>query len=204
MQDLETKSLWSQVTGECISGTLEGKRLEQIPAMHTTFKEFQKLFPDGVLLRKPEKGDEGSPYKGYYADSTKLGVFGRVDNFTLLPAKSRVFGLRIGHSQIAIAEDYLAQNGFALIPNVSPPMVVSFDSETNTVAAFTTPKGGSMNIDNLGIEGHNLKLPNTNIMWQARTGKVVSGKVGDLEMVPVVTAYWFAWKSFFPETVVIH
>ena len=53
---METKSMWSQVTGECISGTLDGRKLELFPAMHTTYDEFVKLYPDGLILGKPGRG----------------------------------------------------------------------------------------------------------------------------------------------------
>ncbi len=92
MQDLETGSLWSQINGECISGELEGKKLSPLPALHTTYSEFKELYPEGLLLKKPEKGESGSSYDSYFADPDKLGIFGRADNFQKLDGKDKVFG----------------------------------------------------------------------------------------------------------------
>ena len=86
MQDMQTQSLWSQISGECIQGKLEGTRLTLFPASQTTFAEFKRIYPNGVLLKKPEKGPEGSQYESYFADSTKMGIFGRVESFERLGA----------------------------------------------------------------------------------------------------------------------
>ena len=53
MQDLETKSLWSQISGICIQGKMEGTQLKTVPFSHTTFAAFKKKYPDGKLLKKP-------------------------------------------------------------------------------------------------------------------------------------------------------
>lgn len=50
------------------------------------------------------------------------------------------------------------------------------------------------------ISKHKIKHPGKNITWNACTGKVLSEKGEDLVMVPIVTSYWFAWLSFFPDT----
>ena len=114
MQDMQTQSLWSQISGECIQGELEGTRLTLFPASQTTFAEFKKIYPDGMLLKKPEKGPEGSQYQSYFADSTKMGIFGRVESFERLGAKDVVFGIRQSGRQTAVSESYLRENGFCL------------------------------------------------------------------------------------------
>ncbi len=72
MQDLQTKSLWSQISGECIQGPMEGKKLTILPASHTNFSQFSKDYPSGLLLKKPEKGEQSSHYEKYFADSKDM------------------------------------------------------------------------------------------------------------------------------------
>ena len=45
MMDEETKSLWSHVSGEALSGPLAGRRLESIPSVQTTWKEWVAAHP---------------------------------------------------------------------------------------------------------------------------------------------------------------
>jgi hypothetical protein len=191
------------VTGKCIYGTLDGKKLRQLPAFHTTFDEFKKLYPQGLMLRKPSRGYAVSAYDSYFSDPNKLGIFGRPNNFQRLGGKDKVFGLRLGDSQIAVSESYLQNKGYAIISEAKPPVVVTFDSASRTVAAFSLRDIDQSVLNELNVEADRILLPISNESWDARTGRVVEGDSGDLMMVPVITSYWFAWASFFPDTKLI-
>jgi hypothetical protein len=178
MQDLETKSLWSQISGICIQGKMEGTKLQQVPFSHTTFGAFKKQYPNGKLLKKPADSQKGSPYDSYYADKDKLGMFGRVDNFQKLKGKDKVYGLRFENKEVAVAESYLKINGYVLVENDSKRIYVSYNDSRMSVAAFVLP-------DTVKLAGKfDLKELTT-------------------EQFPIVSAYWFAWVSFFPDTELI-
>ncbi len=49
MQDEQTGSLWSHVTGVCLEGEYQGKTLEQVPSVQTTWAEWQAAHPDTPL-----------------------------------------------------------------------------------------------------------------------------------------------------------
>ena len=181
MQDLETKSLWSQISGICIQGEMEGTKLKTVPFSHTTFAAFKKQYPNGKLLKKPADSTDkidGSTYDSYFGNKEKLGIFGRVDNFKRLAGKDKVYGIRFKNSEIAVSESYLKKNGFALIVNESQRIYVSYDESEMSVAAFALP-------DTLRLAG---KIEINNQTARA---------------FPVISAYWFAWVSFFPETELI-
>jgi hypothetical protein len=203
MQDLQTGSLWSQINGECISGELEGKILSPLPALHTTFSEFKELYPEGLLLEKPEKGESGSSYDSYFADPDKLGIFGRADNFQKLDGKDKVFGLRLGKRQVAVSEDYLVKNSLTIISGTNPPIIVTYDDESKTVAAFALRDHSHTDLENIRIEDNALFLSGDNAAWDSRTGMVKSGDANSLDPIPAISAYWFAWISFFPDTELI-
>lgn len=203
MQDLQTGSLWSQINGECISGILEGKKLSPFPALHTRYSEFKELYPEGLLLKKPEKGESGSPYDSYFENPDKLGIFGRANNFQKLDGKDKVFGLRLGKRQVAVPEDYLLRNRFAVVSATNPPIIVTYDVDSKTVAAFALPEYMQTDLENIRIEDNTLFLPGDNAAWDSRTGRVKSGDAEPLELIPAISAYWFAWISFFPDTELI-
>lgn len=203
MQDPETKSLWSQITGECISGPQEGIVLAQFPSQHTTYAEFKKSFPDGFLLAKTEKGEAGSHYQSYFDDPDRLGIFGRANTFQKLAAKDLVYGLRDGQKQIAIAESYLQRHGWVLTKKMSTPVLIAYDSASHTVAAFAWPKSVEVNSDSVVIKDGTLSVIGLVATWEAYTGRVIAGTEQDLRSIPLVTAFWFAWISFFPDTELI-
>lgn len=199
IEDIETRSLWSQVTGECISGKLEGKSLHIFPSSLTTYQEFKKQYPHGKLLAKLDKGPPRSPYDLYFADESQLGTFGRVDNFERLKGKDIVFGLRLDGKQIAISQGYLSEKQFVVLEQFSPPVVVTYDTASYSVAAFSLPAQLADSSD-LTLVDDRITLNSSRTAWNARTGQLLSGEGSNLASLPVTSAFWFAWVSFFPET----
>jgi hypothetical protein len=196
MEDDQTGSLWSQISGECIKGEMLGKKLELYPAQYSTFGA-EKEKPGVEFLVKPERGPNHSPYKDYFEDRGKFGVFGTIFNDTLLEGKELVYGLRTIDYQVAVPK--------SLFTNQS---------------AYTVSLG---NLDILLIAGGNGQLagynlpPSENSDWKLefKNNQVIVNK-GDikkpyifangaqtggesLQRFPVITAYWFAWRSFFPD-----
>jgi len=199
MQDMETKSLWSQINGECLEGDLKGKRLDQVAVRHTTYAEFKSDFPEAVMLTKPELGPAQSPYQNYFDDPSRMGIFGRVMDLQKLEGKDKVFGLSIGNQAYAVAESYLKEHHFATI---GEKMVVVMDEKSGSVSAFNLPEEAKG--EKLSVTADGLTVPIANVVWSTATGAVINGDSPALEPVSVVTAYWFAWFSFFPETVLVH
>jgi len=170
---------------------MEGERLDLFPSIHTTYAEFKKRYPHGLLLRKPARGTQGSAYSDYFADRDKLGMFGRANTFALLDGKDLVYGLRLPDGEVAISRDYLLTNGSSTVETESMTVWVAMDSASETVTAEGMrwddadwmPGSVESNVDRLTV---------------AEQGFL--GKDSAMEPVPVITAYWFAWVTFFPET----
>jgi hypothetical protein len=199
MQDLQTESLWSQVSGECIKGEMEGAKLEPIPSQHMTFTEFSSLYPQGRVLAKPGKGEPGSAYSDYFGSPDKLGVFGRADDFKQLPGKALIWGLRLESGPIAIAQQYLDSSRWVLIDDSRPPVAVVTDSARHTVVAFDLSTLDSSAIEQLRLNDERLIIDDNSRSWQAISGRAMHGGEG-LKPLPLMSAYWFAWISFFPQT----
>ncbi len=184
MQDIESKSLWSQISGEAIQGDLKGKKLTMFNNFfHSTFAEFKKQYPNGLMLKKEIIGDAGSHYNKYMEDSTKFGLFGRDDTFIKLGGKELVFGIRHGDKIVAVSKDYLTKNSYYAFKSGESTILLSYDTETETINAYET----------------NYNLKNGKIIDEINKAELKKYK-----SVPVVTAYWFAWISFFSETELIN
>lgn len=203
MQDLETESLWSQVNGECISGPMEGAKLIQFPAIHSTFKDFKKTYPKGQLLKKPEKGEAGSPYNSYFSDGKKLGIFDRANNFTRLDGKDKVIGIRFTDREVAVSYDYLNREQYAFIPDPVSPVILIFNTDGATVSAFAFDKTDNNYLESLDVKDGIVSIDDGKTKWSAFSGDAISKGIDNLKIKPAMTAFWFAWVSFFPETELI-
>ena len=50
MQDLETKSLWSHLLGQAMSGQIKGAQLQQLPGDMVTWEAWRREHPDTTVL----------------------------------------------------------------------------------------------------------------------------------------------------------
>lgn len=58
--DRETGSVWSQLAGKAVFGSMEGTPLKAIPSMQTTWKFWRERHPDTQVMALP--GRAGRPY----------------------------------------------------------------------------------------------------------------------------------------------
>lgn len=112
MYDRQTGSEWPQLLGKAISGLLKGTRLDTVPLVWTTWKEWRAAHPDTRVL-STETGalrSYGSDPYGSYPDRsgyyTKGGPFFPVlANSDRFPDKDVVIGVRVGDKRLAIHKD---------------------------------------------------------------------------------------------------
>ena len=103
----ETETLWSHFNAEAIHGPLQGTKLKPYPAIHTTWGQWKRLYPDSQVLSKRSSfgRTEGQydVYEGYNADPDSLGIFGTRNPDSTLPGKEYVFGLTLQEGRIRIS-----------------------------------------------------------------------------------------------------
>jgi hypothetical protein len=201
MQDIETESLWSQISGRGMQGAHRGTELTLYPSSITTFADFKRSYPDGRLLTKPEKFEKGSKYDQYFSDSTKLGIFGRVDNFKRVPGKTKVIGLRLASGNIAVTLEKLAEAVVVLMPTAKPSVALLYDAATETSYAYDLSGLPGEQATELAVDGSRLMAGAA--AWDIRSGNAIDGKSVPLKPVPIITAFWFAWASFFTDSELI-
>jgi hypothetical protein len=108
MMDRQTKTLWSHVTGEALRGHFEGRRLERIPAVQTTWERWRAAHPDTLVLAK-ERPTRGSVYDEYRADPKRFGILRARRAVGKLPGKTLIHGTVVGGSAVAIADRLLEE-----------------------------------------------------------------------------------------------
>jgi hypothetical protein len=78
MYDRQTKSLWSQLLREAVTGPMTGSSLPILEVVNTTWKDWKKEHPDTLVLdlktgyRRPYRDDD--PYKSLKHTDRGLGV----------------------------------------------------------------------------------------------------------------------------------
>ena len=103
IMDRETETLWSHVTGEAIRGPLAGKRLESVPVVHTTWRQWRAAHPDTLVLVK-DKAVKESAYTAYHSDPDRFGITRARVAVTKLPGKALVHATVVDGEGVAAAD----------------------------------------------------------------------------------------------------
>jgi len=210
MYDRETFSLWSHVTGTAVKGKLSGMRLRLYPAIHTTWTEWKQLYPDSLVLDKRSGfGLEGTRnvYDTYFANPNQLGIFGTENPDKILPGKEFVIGLTLDKVAVAYPYRHLSRQPLVNDTVDGRAMVVVFSTESATGVVFSRKLASrTLTFTNLRREAKNLVMDDveTKSTWRALSGEAVRGRLAGthLEQLPSTVGFWFAWKGFYPDTLV--
>jgi hypothetical protein len=217
MWDDITESLWQQLTGEGLIGRFAGTQLVFVPSAITSFSDFARKYPDGLVLG-PEQGfgrQYGyNPYVGYSSRSAPYESFfaGELDD--RFPALERVVNVTVGESATAYPFSVLEAAGVINDSVGGTAIVVLWGGDTaDALDAGEIPNavaiGTGIAFDRT-IDGQTLTLsPNgddtftdaeTGSRWDLN-GTALTGQLTGAELEPVVhgNEFWFAWSAFNPE-----
>ena len=188
MQDVETGSLWSHVTGEALEGKLAGKHLELLPSVQTTWSRWLAAHPQTTVLAK-ERPVAGSRYEKYAADPKRAGLFRTRAQLRRLGAKEMVQGVAWEAEAVAVTDARLSKTEpFAAAETEDGGRLLMLRESDEGVRAWLLPAGALP--ENLALGDGRLVVGEQS--WDPAAA-------GGREMV-VRQAYWFAWVSFYPDT----
>lgn len=201
MYDRETDTLWTQVDGKAVKGALAGRRLEVVPSVHATWKQWKQLYPNSVVLKK--RGIPRSAYDRYNRDPNRAGILGRRVRDKRLPPKERVIGIRTEEAATAFVERDVRK---ALVVEAQVgelPVVLVAAGDDHPVVTFSRRVSGRVLSFRLA-EGERAAMDDveTGSRWSLADGKAISGplKGAQLERAPAYPAFWFGWLGYFPNT----
>jgi len=171
--DHETGSVWSQVTGEALSGPLAGARLRQIPAAIETWASWRSTHPDTVVL---VTGD------GYIPEPV---------------TRNFVIGIRIGGASAAFRFSFVVDRAVVNDRVGGVPLAI-YARADRTIRVFSREVGGR--VVTLEVRGDRLVDPATGSAWSPASGQGISGSLAGEPLAPIAWAssYGWAWKSFYP------
>ena len=162
LYDRESESLWSQLMLKAISGQRRGEMLTLLAATYTTWSEWQKRYPDTLLLSEasaPGVSYNNNPYADYEkSEQLWFPVQHKNADFR---NKERVLGLSINGVDKAYPYSELSRSK--------------------------------------GTVGDIVGGKKVRIVWsEASQSAYVLDSEG--QQLPSVSAYWFAWFGFHPQT----
>jgi len=140
MQDRETGSSWSHVTGRAIDGKAKGAQLEKLEAVETTWGRWYAAHPDTILLEKSEEV-KASHYQDYFDDPQRMGLFRAQWLNEKMPGKTLVYGAAVGPHAVAVTEAALADGAQVQVDLGGTP-VVFFQGADGGVRAFIAQADG--------------------------------------------------------------
>lgn len=103
MQDRQTDSYWSIMTGDSVGGELEGTRLEELPVgVKTQWKDWVRQHPDTLVLSVGGVEDPMlDPYEPYYADDAGFREWRRATD-ERLETKTPIYAFMHGDKKYAV------------------------------------------------------------------------------------------------------
>ena len=211
MYSNETDTLWSQLTGiqlqEIKSGETQDSAnvisLKQIPILRITFKEFNKQFPNGLILSHDQgfnRDYNENPYDDYLK-SDDIGIFGDTASDERLEQKKIIYGIHIGSHFRAYSQDIL-DDGITNDFISDIPILIFNDNKTQLFSSFYREFNGDTLTFKKGITSFTTIDDRTQTTWSLIDGMALAGQLkgSKLEQIPGIISFWFAWSDFYPNT----
>ncbi len=219
MYDRATETLWTHFDGRAIVGVLTGHRLTPVASPLLSWGDFKNSHPDGLVLDRSATGHSrpygNNPYRGYdRPDSFPFLFTGSVDERSA--AMQRVVGVRDDDAARAWSLDVISGDGAAATNTElgDTPLVILWSAGQSS--ALETPQiasgrdVGSVGVFSPIVAGRTLTFSvengsfvddQTGTTWNI-TGRAVSGELAgaQLERVPHLDTFWFAWSTYAPGT----
>ena len=174
--DHETRSVWSQVTGEAIRGPLKGSHLSQILAPVETWGAWHAEHPATEVL----DNGRGVP-ELLYPDF--------------------VIGVRLGDEVAAFAFPTVVEHG-VVNDQVGGVPIAIFARPDGTARVYGRTVG--VRVLTLDYVGGLLTDPVSGSAWDPLSGRSLSGRfIQPLEPLPWLTAFRWSWQNFYPESRVV-
>ncbi len=219
MYDRQTETLWSHFTGEAAIGHLTGEVLDVFPMSTVSWEDWREANPDGLVLSRDTGFDRNygtNPYPGYDDVTSSPFLFeGEIDG--RLAAKERILGIERDGEAAAVRLDVLREDGVEELDLGSEKLVAWVLGGTASALDAGTVSGGrdvgatgvfSPVVDGeeltFEVDGDRFVDEQTGSTWNV-LGESTSGPLAgtQLEAVPHVDTFWFAWAAFRPDTTVV-
>jgi hypothetical protein len=177
MYDVQTQSLWSQLLGEAKVGTMQWKKLRQIPSIVTDWESWRRLYPESTVVVLP-----------YHSREYRRDFYEKPERFVL--------GVASGRKAKAWRLDQLREAETVNDEWDGRPVLAVFSAPSFTARLFDREVSGRILTFRM-VRG-TLIDKETRTTWQPITGQAVAGKLlgRHLKALPAIVSYRDAWERF--------
>lgn len=218
MYDRQTESLWQQIGGEAIVGSLTGTKLVDLPAQIVAFSQFAERFPGGRVLSRDTGHSRpygSNPYRGYDDIDDRPFLF-RGEPDDRLPPMEKVVTVTIGDVHMAYPHSITREQRVVNDVVAGEPLVVLHTDGALTALGDPVIREarmiGTTGVFSRQLDGQTLTFRveqdtvqdvETGSTWDP-TGHAVAGplKGRSLRPVPHGNPFSFAWFAFRPGSLV--
>ena len=201
MYDQQTESLWHNLTGEPVVGSLanSGIKLKVLPVVITTWENWLHDHPDTVVLDIntgfQRDYTPGKPYGNYFASPNMMFPVSPRD--ARLPPKSYVFALQLKGQPKAYPLDVVGKKRVINDTLAGINLVIIADAATRTARAYER----GVHTFALGSAPSSVIEQKSGEVWQVQEEQLVNPGGGErLPRLGGHVSYWFGWYVFYPKT----
>lgn len=201
MYDHQTESLWHNLTGEPVVGSLanSGIKLQVLPVVIAPWAQWLLDHPATLVLDintgYQRDYTPGKPYGDYFARPDPMFPVSPRD--MRLPPKSYVFALRIGDHPKAYPLEVVGKKRVVNDAVGGMNLVILADNETRTARAYER-RNYNFGVGKISQE---IVEQQTGEIWQVQEEQLVNRRTGEqLPRLGGHVSYWFGWYAFYPRT----
>ncbi len=210
--DRNTGSLWSQVLGLAVEGSLQGSGLQIMPVLWTTWGKAREAFPKGKVLEtpRPTRGRTygRDPYGSYltpgnyYDDDRILYPVARID--TRWPMKTPIYGLEMDNLFVALNIPYVKEKQVVNFYVGLNPLVAWYDDTLGVVRVFNRVVWEDRTPALFVLKDKKIMDVHTRSVWDP-SGKATEGNLQGAALKEYfgIYAFWFVWAAFNPESILV-
>jgi hypothetical protein len=214
MFDSHSSTLWAQLIGEAVMGSLNSTKLLRYPAQLVSFSAYREAFPSGLVLSRDTgfgRGYGSSLYIGYDSeDSSPFHFRGTIDD--RLAAKERVIAIERDGSSIVYSFNTLRAERVVNSRVAAAPLVLFWEKGTRSALDQAVIRDGR-DVGSVGVFSRNLDGRTLDFRWNGETftdiqtssswsmlGQATSGPLTGAQLEPIIhyNTMWFAWIAFHP------
>ena len=182
MMDQETKSLWSHLLGEAMSGQLKGAQLDSLPSDMVTWQAWRREHPETTVLNLPRthraytKEFYRQPESFVYAFEAD-GQFYHCSFSTML--RQPLIGFETADSKL----------------------LLSFDSESTSAKLYSRKIDGR-ELSFTPVDRVTVRDRQTGSTWRRASGVSTQGPLAGkkLDHLPGIVSFARAWEIFHPDS----
>ena len=215
MYDRATNSLWNQLIGEPVIGTLadSGIKLLIFPSLLTTWGEWLAEHPDTTVLSRETGSIYSSSFYEPESDSRSIYYSYRTNPESIFPVwnrdsrlvtKDEVLGLSFGEVDKAYPVEVL--NKERIINDVvGGTELVIIASAASSGSKVYARQGQVFSLSTSDVATHGLPMSlidSNGVEWQVTEEALVSTSDSSLRLprLSSQTSFWFGWFAFHPNT----